>query len=263
MTIAQTSKSINGKRQSDLHLLDELNEIRHLLGAGPGVTALEAVTFLVKDTSKEIAEERAAASVLRVERDAARRECQSLVEMVKLFVRERDEAIRERNEARAMLSIERDITRELRATLKIPIGVSLTRTVKRLAEERDEARRECNSDFVSRIASILGASRDETTLNAAARVVCERDAYLARVKDPESDVCKPAKERDEANMRHAHAKAERDGARRERDEAQAALAKANASLETERIAGRVANEFWQARIATLEAAIRNLAKVLP
>ena len=138
-------------RQSRDEYLDELEEIRSLLGAGPGVTALEAV----KQAQGEHAE--------------------TLTALAK--------ARQERNEARAELSIERDITRELRASLKIPNGVSLTGTVKRLAEERDEALE--------------------------------------------------------------------------------ALAKATASLETERIAGRVATEFWQARIATLESAIRTLGKVLP
>ena len=50
---------------------------------------------------------------------------------------------------------------------------------------------------------------------------------------------------------------------RERDEARAALSKARESAETERIGGRVAIDFLNARIATLETAIRTLGKVLP
>lgn len=225
-------------RQSRDEYLDELEQIRSLLGAGPGVTALEAV----KQAQKEIGEARSEANRCFAEHEAMRRA---------------------RDAAKRDLSAAVDTIGAIGEALGCGLGEAVLDAAARVVRERDEARRECNSDFVSRIAGILGASRNETTLNAAARVVCERDAYLARVKDLESDVCKLAKERDEANMRLAHAKAERDGARREREEAREALAKANASLETERIAGRVATEFWQARITTLEAAIRNLAKVLP
>lgn len=79
---------------------------------------------------------------------------------------------------------------------------------------------------------------------------------MLRVEDAKKEI---AEERAEAS----EMRSQRDAARNERDEAQAALAKATASLEIERIAGRVATEFWQARIATLETAIRDLAKVLP
>lgn len=124
-------------REARDEYLEELNEIRHLLGAGPGVTALEAVK--------------------------ARREAQA--------------------ETRGVAEAAVELLNEVRAALGVGEGDLTTEAVKRVVRERDEARE--------------------------------------------------------------------------------ALAKANASLEIERIAGRVATEFWQARIATLETAIRDLAKVLP
>lgn len=145
-------------RQSRDEYLDELEEIRSLLGAGPGVTALEAV----RQAQKEIGEARSEANRCFAEHEAMRR---------------------------ARDAVKRDLSAAV--------------------------------DTIGAIGEALSCGLGEAVLDAAARVA------------------------------------------RERDEAREALAKANASLEIERIAGRVATEFWQARIATLETAIRDLAKVLP
>lgn len=153
-------------REARDEYLEELNEIRHLLGAGPGVTALEAVKLAQKEAARVEGDEWARAKVL------------------------------------------------------------------------DDIRAALGTD--ARGPGLVGAVRG---------AVAARASVEARVRD--------ALERDAA------AQVEAETARGERDEAREALAKANASLETERIAGRVATEFWQARITTLEAAIRNLAKVLP
>lgn len=138
----------------------------------------------------------------------------------------------------------------------------LTAQAHQARRERDAARegaQDCR-DQLDEIRSLLGAGPGVTALEALRLLTKDANEEIAEER---AEAGKMRAQRDEATMRLAHAKAERDGARRERDEAREALAKANASLETERIAGRVATEFWQARIATLEAAIRNLAKVLP
>lgn len=138
----------------------------------------------------------------------------------------------------------------------------LTAQVHQARRERDAARegaQDCR-DQLDEIRRALGAGPGVSAYEA---VVLRVEDAKKEIAEERAEAGKMRAQRDEATMRLAHAKAERDGARRERDEAREALAKANASLETERIAGRVATEFWQARIATLEAAIRNLAKVLP
>ena len=84
-------------RQSRDEYLDELEEIRSLLGAGPGVTALEAVKLLTKDANEEIAEERAEAGKMRAQRDEANMRLAHAKA-------ERDGARREREEAREALA---------------------------------------------------------------------------------------------------------------------------------------------------------------
>lgn len=135
--------------------------------------------------------------------------------------------------------------------------------VEKLTQELNEARahlynarqsRDEYLDELEEIRSLLGAGPGVTALEAVRQ---------AQKEAPRLDGDEWARAKVLDDIRAALGTDARARRRRRRDEARAALAKANASLETERIAGRVATEFWQARITTLEAAIRNLAKVLP
>lgn len=154
----------------------------------------------------------------------------------------------------AELTRERDEARQNISGLEQQLNESCSQLA-RARERADDCR-----DQLDEIRRELGAGPGVSALEAVKLLVKDANEEIAEER---ADAGKMRAQRDEATMRHAHAVAERDGARRERDEAQEALAKATASLETERIAGRVATEFWQARIATLESAIRDLAKVLP
>lgn len=132
----------------------------------------------------------------------------------------------------------------------------LTAQVHQARRERDAARegaQDCR-DQLDEIRREFGAGPGVTALEAVRQ---------AQKEAPRLDGDEWARAKVLDDIRAALGTDARARRRRRRDEARAALAKANASLETERIAGRVATEFWQARITTLEAAIRNLAKVLP
>lgn len=100
---------------------------------------------------------------------------------------------------------------------------TMVKQVEQLTRELDEARRRLKAErehseasdrhLVETHHALGGRSGVEHVTEAARRVVRERDAYLARVKDLESNVCKLSAERDEAKALAVTLAKERDDAR--------------------------------------------------
>lgn len=224
----------------------------------------------------------------------------SAQERIAELTRERDEARRQCGAFRidssladaqmACLRAERDAARADLAVAENTLATALRSrdewfdAHEAMRQEREDMRHERDAAKASVYA--LTTERDE---EKARRLEAERELELARVEAEAKTnqsaweaACRLRKERDEARADLSVARGLdqavrdilkiRDGVSltgtvkqlvEERDEARAALSKARESAETERIDGRVATDFLNARIATLETAIRDLAKVLP
>lgn len=200
--------------------LEELNEIRHLLGAGPGVTALEAV----KQAQGEHAEERAEANRCFAEHEAMRRA---------------------RDAVKRDLSAAVDTIGAIGEALSCGLGEAVLNAAARVVRERDEAK--------ARVYALTTAHDEEK----ARRLEAEQELELARV---EADA-RPNQSAWEAACR----------LRKERDEARAELTGLqDVNVAVRSIVGIGNGESLIAavgrvvdRLRTLETAIRTLGKVLP
>lgn len=211
--------------------LEELNEIRHLLGAGPGVTALEAV----KQAQKEIAEARSEANRCFAEHESMRRA---------------------RDAAKRDLSAAVDTIGAIGEALSCGLGEAVLDAAARVARERDEEK--------ARVYA-LTTERDE---EKARRLEAERELELARVEaeaKPSQAACRLRKERDEAKAlaqtevtRASRLAIDVNTLRRHLDEARAALVQTRRDFS----AAAEMRDKWSTRVAELETAIRTLGKVL-
>lgn len=211
--------------------LEELNETRHLLGAGPGVTALEAV----KQAQKEIAEARSEANRCFAEHESMRRA---------------------RDAAKRDLSAAVDTIGAIGEALSCGLGEAVLDAAARVARERDEAK--------ARVYA-LTTERDE---EKARRLEAERELELARVEaeaKPSQAACRLRKERDEAKAlaqtevtRASRLAIDVNTLRRHLDEARAALVQTRRDFS----AAAEMRDKWSTRVAELETAIRTLGKVL-
>jgi hypothetical protein len=140
-------------------------------------------------------------------------------------------------------------------TITVPVTALDAAARERIAEltrERDEAR------------------AGQAAYEDLAKKAEERSAFFAaRSDEARAALAKAEKERDEAIATVAEfrewsaLKRERDDARRRVRVVEQECDVLRATIETDRIGGRVATDFLNARIRVLEDAIRTLAKVLP
>ena len=177
--------------------LEELNEIRHLLGAGPGVTALEAVKLAQKEAARLDGDEWARAKVLDDIRAAIGIDARGpgLVGAVRGVVAARASAearARDALERGAAVQVEAETARgerdlalgvldNIRFALATEVRnshlVSLVRGVaqerKQFMRERDEARSELTGlqDVNVAVRSIVGIGNGESLTTAVSRLV--------------------------------------------------------------------------------------------
>jgi len=161
--------------------LEELNEIRHLLGAGPGVTALEAVKARREAQAETRSVAEAAVELLNEVRAALGvGEGELTTESAKRVVRERDEA---KARVYALTTAhDEEKARRLEAEQELELArveadarpnQSAWEAACRLRKERDEALAELTGlqDVNVAVRSIVGIGNGESLIAAVGRVV--------------------------------------------------------------------------------------------
>lgn len=141
-------------------------------------------------------------------------------------------------------------------SVKVPasaIEPGLRERIAELTRERDEALKSARVEYQARESAEARERAARVSLAETQNDLAEARAALAGRE----------KERDGWFNNHEAVRKEREDAREQLLAAQVRIDDLEAALQTDRIGGRVATDFLNARIRVLEDAIRTLAKVLP